>query len=250
MTFSVFMTYYISMENILANVWLHLPNTIKITYTLKNAIPHDITLLVVFYTACRLNADIMFLLDVSGSVREENFKTVKEFLKDMVDRLNVGEDESNVGMISFSDNAHMEFTMAAYDTRDEIKSSIDNIPYRRGTTNTAEALRMLREEAMLPASGNRTPMRDIAVIFTDGGSNNMKNTIEEAKKAREAGITILVVAVSEWVQKNEIKEIASDPDKMNILAIENYSAIKDIGDTLESYLCDRKYLFLEVNPTI
>ena len=80
----------------------------------------------------------------------------------------------------------------------------------------------------------------MAVIFTDGGSNNFKQTIEEAKKVRMADITLIVVAVSDWVNTAEINEMATDPDTQNVFTIKDFNAIKQIASSMQAILCDRK----------
>ncbi len=166
---------------------------------------------------------------------------MKGFVKSMVDRLNVEEKRTNVGVMTFSDTAHIELHLNSYNMRYELQDAIDKIVYRRGTTNTADALRLLRTEAFQTAHGDRPNLRNIAVVFTDGGSNNFNMTLEEAYKARAAGITILVVAISGWLNMVEINEIATDPDHFNVFTIANFDEINRIAGTMETYLCDRKY---------
>lgn len=191
---------------------------------------------------CNSNADIAFVLDSSGSVRRNNFDKMKTFVKDMVDNLNVATNQSNVGLITFNDTATTWFKLGSHEDRDSIKEAIDLVKYESGTTNTAAALRMLRTSFYTRSNGDVSWLRNIAVIFTDGGSNDFKETIKEARLAREAGITLITVGVTDWVKKNELKEIASDPDENNVFYAEDFDAISQIGAGLKAILCDRKWL--------
>lgn len=186
---------------------------------------------------CRNDANIMFLVDSSGSVRDDGFEKIKTFINDLVDTLNVAKDQSKIGVITFSDTATLDIPLGEYFTRTDIRNAIDKIQYRRGKTNTAAALRMLREQGF---SNNRISsfMRKIAVILTDGNSDNFLETIEEAKKARSAGITLIVIPVTDWLNMLEIKEIASDPDEFNILMVKNLDALNTISKPLQRTLCD------------
>ncbi len=53
------------------------------------------------FSACTTNADIFFVLDSSGSVHYNNFNKMKDFVKSLVSNLNVFDDESNIGLITF-----------------------------------------------------------------------------------------------------------------------------------------------------
>ena len=52
-------------------------------------------------------------------------------------------------------------------------------------TNTADGLRMMKDEMFIPSNGDREGARNVAIIFTDGNSNvNEDNTIPEAIAVR------------------------------------------------------------------
>ena len=68
---------------------------------------------------CTDNADIAFVLD--QTVRQEDFDTAKTLVKTLVDQLNVGEDESNVALVTFSNDAQMWFRLDDHHDRSSIK---------------------------------------------------------------------------------------------------------------------------------
>ena len=66
----------------------------------------DIYLLTTKYVSdciseCTSNADVFFVLDASGSVHYDNFNKMKDFVKALVGNLNVFDEESNVGILTF-----------------------------------------------------------------------------------------------------------------------------------------------------
>ena len=95
----------------------------------------------VCFADCRGTVDIVFILDGSGSVRHENFDIMKDFVKHLLETINVGPTDSRVGMVTFSNSAHVEFYLNDYESRFSVSNAIDDVPYRMGTTNTADALR-------------------------------------------------------------------------------------------------------------
>ncbi len=66
-------------------------------------------------------------------------------------------------MITFSSSARMEFGLRQYDNATIMSDVIKDIHYVDGTTNTADALNMLRTNMMNDGRGS-VPV--IAVLFT------------------------------------------------------------------------------------
>ena len=62
--------------------------------------------------------------------------------------------------------------------------------------------------------------------------------ISEARLTRAAGVTVLVVAVSKWVNMFEISEMATDPDQANIFVVDNFDDIENIKTNLEATICN------------
>jgi collagen type VI alpha len=194
-----------------------------------------------FFVDCSQNTDIAFVIDSSGSVREENFQKMKDFVNVMIDNLNVAEEQSNVAVVTFSDTATVRFNLSAYNSRQELKDAIDDIPYDRGTTNTADALRVLRTEVFTENNGDVPALKNIAIVLTDGGSNKFEDTLEQARLTRQAGINLISVGVTNWVNMIELKEVATDPDELNVFNIESFDVITRIKSDLKAILCDRKH---------
>ena len=62
--------------------------------------------------------------------------------------------------------------------------------------------------------------------------------VQQAKLTRQAGITILVVAISQWVNMMEIHEMATDPDSANAFVVDNFDDFAHIVQGLETSICD------------
>ena len=57
---------------------------------------------------CRGESDIIFVLDVSGSIGRRTFNAVLEYIIAVTDMLEVRQDKTRVGIIKFSDDAQIE----------------------------------------------------------------------------------------------------------------------------------------------
>jgi Mg-chelatase subunit ChlD len=61
----------------------------------------------------------------------------------------------------------------------------------------------------------------IAVVITDGNSNNRAQTFAEAKKARASGIQVIAIGVGHGINQKELEGIASSPKSQYVYNAEN-----------------------------
>ena len=59
-------------------------------------------------TQCKLNVDVVFLLDTSGSVSEKEFYKEKYFIIALTNMFHLSEETVQVGVISYNTKAKME----------------------------------------------------------------------------------------------------------------------------------------------
>ena len=74
-------------------------------------------------------ADIVFVVDSSGSIRDkgfENWDIVLEFISDIVGALPIGENGVRVGMVVFSNNAENGFYLNDYYDKSSLINQIIN----------------------------------------------------------------------------------------------------------------------------
>lgn len=69
------------------------------------------------------------------------------------------------------------------------------IRYTGGTTNLADALKILRNDVFIQNSGDRDDVHNIAVIILDGKTDDPMETWAQASQTRDEGTTVLVIAV-------------------------------------------------------
>ena len=89
-------------------------------------------------------ADIVFALDTSGSIDEQNFQRVVQFVGSVVQSLVIRTDQKpngfQVALVSFADRVDVRFHLNTF-TNKELMLAAINIPYTRGRTNLSYALR-------------------------------------------------------------------------------------------------------------
>ena len=81
-------------------------------------------------------ADVMFVVDSSGSIGIDNFVKVKNFLKQTIGYFDIGTNFTRVGMITFNQQPTLQFGLNQYNKGLGLQAAVDGIVYSQGGTNT------------------------------------------------------------------------------------------------------------------
>ncbi len=90
---------------------------------------------------------------------------------------------------------------------------------------------------------SRTGSRNLAIIITDGESNDRDETFQMAVEARKADIDIISVGVSmkSKAGRQELRALANDPDDRNMFNVENFGGLYNLTDTLVAAVCNSEF---------
>lgn len=89
--------------------------------------------------------------------------------------------------------------------------------------------------------GHRPGVPKIAVVVTDGNSNNRQLTADEADKARKDGITMFAIGVGHGINDGELNSIATDPDSQYAFHAESFDALTSLKGSLSSKTCQGEH---------
>ena len=125
---------------------------------------------------CFTQADVCFVIDSSGSIRDsnppdqsrDNWMTILTFVNDIINVFTVGENDTRVGLIRFSNNALFTFPLNQFTEKSALRQAVLGVQYIGGTTNTAEALQLTTNECFNTENGDRPDVDNLAIIITDG----------------------------------------------------------------------------------
>jgi len=202
------------------------------------AIPH---------AKCYKIADVCFVIDDSGSIREDdprNWRRLRDFMKVTVRRLMIGLTRTRIGIVLFSNGAFPY--MKLYETQDEptLLRRIDELPYRGGNTNTSGGLYVMNHVIFTPWNGDRPDVMNIAIVITDGQSTRDKNlTGPYAKDARDSGVKMITIGITDKINMTELKKVASEPHSRTILRVGEYAKLFTALDSLVGEACVRGIAF-------
>ncbi len=209
-----------------------------------------ITLLSGYSGGCSSSrVDLVFVVDSSGSIRDnnpkdgsyDNWDTLLDFVASLVNSLSVSTSATQVGMVEYSERAINVFYMNSYYDKNQIMSAIRSTTYMGSFTNTSGGIKTARFEQFITSRGFRSDAKQIMIVFTDGESNlDQDRTIPDAEAARQSGIEIISVGVTNAVKISEVQGISSSPqlENTNWFAADDFNTLNTVKEGLLSQATD------------
>lgn len=128
---------------------------------------------------------MVFLIDGSKSVRPENFELVKKWINLIIDKLDVSETNTHVGLVQYSSAVKQEFPLGRYNNKKALKEAVKKMGYMERGTMTGQAINFLVDNSFTPNQGARPGVAKVGIVFTDGRSQDYIG--DAARKAKESG---------------------------------------------------------------
>ncbi|XP_034713985.1 collagen alpha-1(XII) chain isoform X1 [Etheostoma cragini] len=179
-------------------------------------------------------ADLVFLVDGSWSVGRENFKHIRSFIGALAGAFDIGKDKTRVAVVQYSTDTRTEFPLTRYNRRGDLLQAINSLPYKGGNTMTGDAIDYLLQNIFTEAAGSRKAFPKVAMIITDGKS---QDPVEEyAKRLRNIGVEIFVLGIK-GADEDELKEIASTPHSKHVYNVPNFDLIQDVQKKIIKEVC-------------
>lgn len=182
--------------------------------------------------------DLVFVLDESSSIKGNGFRDIKNFAKGIVEKMPIGKDKMQVGLMTFSSSPLVRFNLNNNPTQHRVLMAIDSVEQRGGNTYTHAALQTL-VETFQQKSGGRYDAIKVAIIETDGASKYPEKTKAAAEAARAQGIILMAVGVGDY-DKKEINDIASDPDSEHVFTVADFDQLSTIVKQITKTACSGK----------
>lgn len=195
-------------------------------------------------------SNLVFLIDVSGSMNEANkLPLVKSSMKMLVDQLRPVD---KVAIVVYAGAAGLKLESTACDQKTKIKDAIDDLTSGGSTAGGAGiklAYKIAREN-FIKKGNNRI------ILATDGdfnvGASSDKDMEQLISEERESGVSISILGFGMGNYKDSKMEILADKGHGNYAYIDNIteatkSMITEFGGTLFTVAKDVK-LQIEFNP--
>uniref|UniRef100_A0A7N4V6G5 Matrilin 2 n=1 Tax=Sarcophilus harrisii TaxID=9305 RepID=A0A7N4V6G5_SARHA len=181
--------------------------------------------------------DLVFVIDGSKSLGEENFEIVKHFVTGILESLEISPKAARVGLLQYSTQVRTEFTLRDFHTARDMKKAVTHMKYMGKGSMTGLALKQMFEKSFTEGEGARplsARVPRVAIVFTDGRAQD--DVSEWANRAQRNGITIYAVGVGKAIEE-ELQEIASDPPDKHLFYAEDFSTMGEISEKLKKGIC-------------
>uniref|UniRef100_A0A8D3AVZ4 Matrilin 3b n=1 Tax=Scophthalmus maximus TaxID=52904 RepID=A0A8D3AVZ4_SCOMX len=181
--------------------------------------------------------DLVFIIDSSRSVRPAEFEKAKEFLRHMVETLEIGSDATRVGLVNYASTVKIEFLLKTYFDKSALKQALARVVPLASGTMTGVAIKTAMEKAFTAEAGARASSTDIAkvaIIVTDGRPQDKVDDVSAA--ARASGIEIYAVGVDR-ADKMSLRLMASQPHDDHVFYVETYGVIEKLTSKFRETLC-------------
>lgn len=162
----------------------------QITVTSNAAINSPLALDVTLNVGCtaRRSADIMLVLDTSGSMRGQPLVDAKEAALAFLEQIDLNSNQ--VGLVSFNAQASLrsQLSQDSAAVRTAITSLIAD-----GDTDIAEAVQVARTE--LKSSRANSARQPIIILLSDGNQTVSGNPIAQAQAAKDEGVQVITIGL-------------------------------------------------------
>ncbi|KAK2141526.1 hypothetical protein LSH36_1087g00007 [Paralvinella palmiformis] len=188
-------------------------------------------------TECATHAaDIVFLLDSSDSISDENWVKMLHFVSSVVGQLQVDEGYHRIAIITFGDQPTLDIKLTDYNTTNDIITRVKELAHKKEKTNLAGSLRLMRTAIF--QSGSARNMH-IGFLITDGAGNVERDRIfEEARLVKEAGIAMFAIGIGRLIHPIELEAVASRPLSKHLFLEYGFEALKNIINAVLESTCD------------
>ncbi|XP_048464938.1 collagen alpha-3(VI) chain [Rhincodon typus] len=178
--------------------------------------------------ACRKldMADIIFLIDGSGSINTEDFRKMKTFMDAIVNKTSIEDKNVHIGLIQFASSPKLEFELNVHSRKADLLTAISNMQQLGGGTLTGRALRFA-VDYFDEAKGGRPNVPQYLIVITDGEAQD--EVLQPAKALRDKGVTVFTVGVFN-ANSTQLLEVGGAWDKVHY--VENF----DLLDTPEKQI--------------
>ncbi|KAK6326962.1 hypothetical protein J4Q44_G00026070 [Coregonus suidteri] len=179
-----------------------------------------------------MQGDVLFLIDSSGSINNEDFQKMKLFMQSIINKSVIGLDKVRVGIIQFSINQQVIFPLNEHNDKEGMLQGVQTMQQLGGGTHTGEAL-SYTSQFFDPPKGGRTNVKQFLIIVTDGEAQDEVKA--PAEKLQDKGVIIYAIGV---VNANNTQLLEISGAQERVYSERDFDALKALERQLALAICD------------
>ncbi|GAB1607321.1 cartilage matrix protein-like [Argonauta hians] len=179
--------------------------------------------------------DVIFVLDTSDSITENDFKIEIHFVSNITrDLKTISPSGTQIGLYTFSDTFQNNIVLGQYQDKSSLLVAINGITRLHGSTETHLVLEDIIKNGFKGSSRKNT--KRSVVFITDGQSIYQSKTYLAAKALHKANIEVHSVGVGSDVDPSELTHIASHKDFMH--RVPDFQSLAELEKHMGSIVCE------------
>ncbi|KAH9515013.1 hypothetical protein Btru_021667 [Bulinus truncatus] len=181
--------------------------------------------------------ELGIVLDASSSIGRSDFQTGLRFLQDYLRQFDIGPNDVRVSIIPYGRGVYTRnaFNLTKYSNKEDVINAVGRIYYSNGDyTDTGKGIQYMHTAQLIPGVV-RPGVTEIGLVITDGDSQEPIKTAQQAKAARDKGITMFALGVGDRIKDQELYNIAGDESR--VARVENYKQLNKIINKLAKMTC-------------
>ncbi|XP_020842911.2 collagen alpha-4(VI) chain-like [Phascolarctos cinereus] len=164
-----------------------------------------------FPEVCKdMKADILFLVDGSERVCSRDFEKMKEFMRQMVNRSDIGPEKAQIGLLQFSSSTKEEFQLNTYFSKVDILRAISAMVQMKAATYLGSALSFASPYFDMPRGGRRNVPQYLILIIDGEAKDAVKMP---AQALRDKRIKIFAIGAHK-ANNSQLLEVTGAQDKV------------------------------------
>lgn len=136
---------------------------------------------------------MVFLVDGSDGVGRD-FPIIQEFIRRIVENLNVGENKVRIGVVQYGDFPHADLYLNTYTTKEGVLNAVRGIRHRGGTQrNLGRALEFVSQDVLTATRGSRRQegVPQFVIVVSSGRStDDITSSATSLKQSRVVPFSI------------------------------------------------------------
>nr|XP_058908038.1 collagen alpha-3(VI) chain isoform X6 [Kogia breviceps] len=180
------------------------------------------------------SADIIFLIDGSNNTGSVNFAVIRDFLVNLLEKLSVGTQQIQVGVVQYSDEPRTLFSLNSYSTKAQVLDAVKALGFIGGElANVGLALDFVVENHFTRAGGSRVEegVPQVLVLISAGPSSD---EIRDAVIALKQASIFSFGLGAQAAPKAELQHIATNDNL--VFTVPEFRSFGDVQEQLLPYI--------------
>ena len=201
-------------------------------------------------------SDMIFLIDVSGSVSDSGFSTEKEFVTSLLSRISVQAIATRVSVITFGYRVERNIDYVNYMSTNRLRADINKCSFikefarvghrKGGATNMNGAFKKARDILNGAKSNNikRSNVNTVIVLLTDGYWNQGGNPAPVAADLRDRSkydVEIFSIGIG-YHLANTLRHVSGN--SQNVITAKNFADFGGLATRIRGGLSIALFLFI------